>query len=398
MQETLIWLSSPLALALSSNGSLPWKPHLAGLADETVQALAAVGSAEGRAAVERAARARLDRFLTGIERYRAHPYRRPLTDPPTLWAEGAARLLDYRAPTADSPHAAGPVVLAVPSLVNRAYILDLAPGRSFLRALAAGGLRPLLLDWGQPSGPARGFTLTDHIAGALDAAIEQAAELGEGRVILLGYCMGGLLALAGALRRRREVAGLALLATPWDFHAGAGADITRRRLAAGWPTLSLAVEQSGVLSTDLLQALFAGLDPRLVATKFMAIGGPRLPAPATLEAFVALEDWLNDGVPLAGPVAVEAIEGWYLENRPARGDWRVAGRRIDPGTLTCPTLVIAPQADRIVPPDSAQALAAAIPGATLWRPALGHIGMMAGGRAERMLWAPLIDWCRSSVM
>ena len=44
-------------------------------------------------------------------------------------------------------------MLVVPSLINRAYILVLAPGRSALRWLAAQGLRPILMDWGAP-GPA----------------------------------------------------------------------------------------------------------------------------------------------------------------------------------------------------------------------------------------------------
>ena len=44
----------------------------------------------------------------------------------------------------------GAPLLAVPSLINRAYVLDLAPGRSLLRYLAAQGLRPLLVDWGAP--------------------------------------------------------------------------------------------------------------------------------------------------------------------------------------------------------------------------------------------------------
>ncbi|HYZ31999.1 MAG TPA: hypothetical protein VE684_06905, partial [Crenalkalicoccus sp.] len=48
--------------------------------------------------------------------------------------------------------------------------------------------------------------------------------------------------------------------------------------------------------------------------------------------------------------------------------------------------------DRIVPPASALALAAAIPGAALHRAEGGHIGMVAGGGAEAALWRPLLGW------
>ena len=109
---------------------------------------------------------------------------------------------------------------------------------------------------------------------------------------------------------------------------------------------------------------------------------------------MALEDWLNDGVPLAAPVARECLAGWYGENAPMRGEWRVAGLPVDPSKLALPTYVAVPARDRIVPPESALPLAALIPGAVLHQPAAGHIGMAAGSSAEAALWRPLLQWMR----
>src|SRR5260370_14338178 len=81
-------------------------------------------------------------LIAGIAAYRRHPWRRELADPPVLWREGGSRLLPFRGD--------GSVVMFVPSLVNRATVLDLAPGRSMMRHFAAGGVRALLLDWGWP--------------------------------------------------------------------------------------------------------------------------------------------------------------------------------------------------------------------------------------------------------
>ncbi|MDH3738221.1 MAG: alpha/beta hydrolase, partial [Alphaproteobacteria bacterium] len=84
---------------------------------------------------------RLHDLATGIKAYRSHPYRRDLAAPAILWRDGTTRLLDFRP-------AGGQPVLFIPSLVNRAYILDLSAERSLLRWLAAEtGLRPLLIDW-----------------------------------------------------------------------------------------------------------------------------------------------------------------------------------------------------------------------------------------------------------
>ena len=257
-----------------------------------------------------------------------------------------------------------------------------------MRWLAARGIRPLLLDWGWPGEAERAFTLTDHIAGRLERML---AAL-PGPVVLAGYCMGGLLALAAALRRPDRVRALVLLATPWDFHAESAAAAVE--LAAGLPLFEPVLQAAGALPVDLLQTLFASLDPAGIGAKFRSFGTLDQGSPAAAR-FVALEDWLNDGVPLAAPVARETIGGWYGANTPARGAWRVAGEPVAPGRLAMPCFVAIPGRDRIVPPASALALAAMIPGAVVHRPASGHIGMAAGPRAEAGLWTPLLGWLRN---
>ena len=141
----------------------------------------------------------------------------------------------------------------------------------------------------------------------------------------------------------------------------------------------------------MLQTLFAALDPLLALRKFSRFAGLGDSDPRARE-FVALEDWLNDGVPLALPVAEAVLTEWYGENATARGLWRVAGRIVDPGRCTMPSLVVVPAQDRIVPPGSARALAAALPAAETWTPALGHIGMVVSREAPRAVWQPLRDW------
>ena len=70
----------------------------------------------------------------------------------------------------------------------------------------------------------------------------------------------------------------------------------------------------------------------------------------------------------------------------------VAGAVVEPGRLRVPAFVAVPGRDRIVPPESARPLVDLIPGAVLHSPAAGHVGMVAGGRAERVLWRPLSAW------
>lgn len=348
-------------------------------------ALAGHESAFGEAVLIEAMRQDRD-LIAGIAAYRRHPWRRTLVDPPEIWREGGSRILDYGAPGDGAARTA----LFVPSLVNRAYVLDLAPGRSMLRWMAAHGLRPLLLDWGWPEETERRFTLTDYIAGRLERALVAAAR--GGPVVLVGYCMGGLLALAAAQRRPELVAGLALLATPWDFHSQDPEQAAY--LARLLPLLEPAMAVGQALPIDALQLMFTLLDPYGVANKYRAFA--RLdPAGERARMFVALEDWLNDGVPLAAPVARETLAGWYGANTTARRVWMVAGLPVDPAVIDLPALVAVPARDLIVPPESARALAEMLPRATLCEPAAGHVGMVAGANAATALWDPLSAWMRA---
>ncbi len=398
---------SRLAWPLLSSGSPPWSQGgpLPGLPApgpalrERVESLRPLAKSLAPAALAAAlgaeAASRAGRFLDGIAAYRGHPYRRDLKDPPAVWQAGTTRLLDYGVGVSDARP-----ILCVPSLINRGYILDLMQGQSLLRWLAAPDdgrtpLRPFLVDWDAPGEAERRFTLTDYICGRLEAALDHVLAVTGQKPLLLGYCMGGLLALALALRRQEDLSGLILMATPWHFHAGeAGPDSARHQgaaLARLLPLQAPLLDALGELPLDPVQSLFTLVDPLTALRKFQAFARMD-PDSAKARAFVALEDWLNDGVPLAAPVAREALGLWYGQNTPGRGEWRVAGQVMDPAALHLPSLCLIPATDRIVPPASACALAEAIPGAVIQTPPVGHIGMVASGAAKQAVWQPLRTW------
>lgn len=368
---SLAWLksSSSTAALLNWNSVSPlsWLENQGKETPETLQA-----------AFEETLRA--DRALiAGIAAYRADPYARALHEPPIIWEEQESRLLDYGGN--------GPAVLFIPSLINRAYIMDLMENASMLRWMAGQNLHPYLLDWGWPGEMERHFTLTDYIAGRLERALAAIQE----PVILAGYCMGGLLALAAALRAQHtgKIRGLALLATPWDFHAADPQ--AAQRVADSLPALEPVLQFTGSLPIDALNTLFAMVDPFGVGEKYRDFAGQDKNLPRA-RRFVAMEDWLADGVPLAAPVARETLAGWYGANTPARGQWRVAGLAVDPSSFTLPALCAIPARDRLVPAISAQALADQLPNATTLTPKAGHIGMVAGTHAETSLWQPFTAW------
>ena len=386
------WLSSfsglpslnPVSSIWSSQVG-PGRPASGGPPDGAPASPPEIDQAAVAAALQTEILNRFGRYMDGLERYRNHPYRRQASPSAAFWSEGGSRLLDF-APD----RAGGGAVLVVPSLINRYTVLDLDRGASFVAYLAGRGIKPLVLDWGRPGPVEREFSLTDYVAGRLERALGAACvHAGAPSLPVIGYCMGGTLSVALAARRPEAVSALVALATPWDFHAGE-ADRAQTLSRLMKPMLPM-IERWGDLPLDAIQALFTGLQPLGALRKFERFAWLD-PESAAAKSFVALEDWLNDGVPLAAPVARECLVGWYGKNRPGKTEWRIAGLPVDPSRIAMPSLHVVPGDDRIVPPESAAALAKRIEKSDALCPPIGHIGMMASRRAEKAVWAPIADW------
>jgi len=288
---------------------------------------------------------------------------------PVIARAGRASIRDYGGD--------GPAVLFVPSLINPPDVLDIDAGRSLLRWLATQGLRPLLLDWGSPLPEERELGVAGHVETMLLPLIDAIGA----PVALVGYCLGGTMAIAVAALR--PVTALCLIATPWRF-AGYPAD-TLDALADLWRTAEPATDALGVLPMEILQAAFWRLDPKRTIAKYEA-HALRDPDDPQSRAFVRLEDWANDGPPLTRGAARELFLDLFAGDAPGRGRWRVGGEIVDPRALTMPMLEIASTTDRIVP-------AATTPGVGERHDLdLGHVGMIVGGRAKQSLWQPLAEW------
>jgi polyhydroxyalkanoate synthase len=256
-------------------------------------------------------------------------------------------------------------------------VLDLLPDVSMLRWLSTQGLRPLLVDWGEPDRTEAGLTIAGHVETLLLPLMETVGP----DAAMAGYCLGGTMALAAATLR--PPAALALIATPWRFSGFP--EEARRGMAEIWEQACPTADAMGLLPVEALQAAFWRLDPRRTVEKFITFGQSERGAQAT-RRFVALEDWANDGAPLTPAAGRELAEAMFGRDDPGEGRWTVGGRVVDPAALACPLLDIVSTTDRIVPAASATGAGKRV---TL---AQGHVGMVVGGRARATLWQTLAEW------
>ena len=322
-------------------------------------------------------RARLAEVLAGLARYQALPPALPRPLAPEVLRVGGVVLRDH-GEGGGGGEGAGKPVLVVPSLINPPHVLDLGPGRSLLAGLRARGLRPLMVDWGMPEPLGLSALVAERLAPLL-------AGLGE-RVPVLGYCLGGTLAVGLAGVGLAAVERLALLAAPWHFAGYEAA--ARAQLADWWRQVAVLAGPLGAVPMEMVQPAFWALDEAGLVAKYARLAEADDEA---LALFAALEDWSNSGVPVALAAAAELADGLFGEDLTGRGEWRVGGELVAPARLRVPVLDVIAARDRIVPASAALSAGVGSAGGvgTPFQLPAGHVGMVVGGRAPDMLWRPL---------
>lgn len=322
------------------------------------------------------------RFTQGLHAYLNSDYEPKPYHYRVLWQGGSAKLYDLAPDRSDAL-----AVLCVPSLINTSRVLDLTPDSSFVQYLKARGFRPLLLDWGAPGADEEQFSTADYITGYATAALQELREQHDGPIALIGYCMGGIFTTAIAQLAPLFVDAMVLLATPWDFSAP---DTPRVLLE---PATQMMLRQWITLWNPVppmvTQTVFHLIDPWRVQEKYSRF--PTLDAEQQ-KHFLAVEHWVNDGVPLAQKVAEECFVDWPHGNILATHQWKVGRRWIEPGSLQCPVLAVIPKNDLIVPMGCALPLTREIPRCELITPDAGHVSMVVGKRAKSEMWEPVAAW------
>ena len=320
------------------------------------------------------------RAFAGLRRFQEAARTQESAPRQAVASHGRARLLTHER-HGKAAHASAPVVL-VPSLINPPDVMDLTPRRSLLRHLLRQGHDAYLVDWGEPNASDRDSDLADHVENLLMPLLAHFSR----PPVLIGYCLGGTLAIGAAARlaaRGTPARAVASIAAPWHFAQYDAAFLAQ--IDAVWTKSKPSCDALGAVPMEVLQSGFWSLDPERTIRKYADFIDMEEGSLAW-RGFITLEDWANEGAPLTLGCGRDIIEHCYRENRPGRGEWMIGETRVDAAALACPTLAIASTSDAIVPATTTP------PADERIDLALGHVGMMIGSRAEEMLWKPLSGW------
>ena len=299
-----------------------------------------------------------------------------------VFAENKWRLLRYR------PRPAGPAfrtpVLLVPSLINRHYVLDLLPGKSFAEWMVAAGHDVYCIDWGTPGDEDRFVSFDDVADRWIGRALRRVQRAAERPPHVLGYCLGGTLATIHCAAHNGRAASLALLAAPVRFSdPGLLTAWTRTR---SFDVRAL-VDAWGNVPWPLMQSAFQLLRPTMGLAKLVSVLD-RAWTDELLDGFLALETWGNDNVSFPGECYVTYLEELYRKDALWQGSFHLGGRRARLEAIDCPTLAVTFEHDSIVPWPSAACLLERVASADKHHLHLpgGHVGAVVSRAAARELW------------
>jgi polyhydroxyalkanoate synthase len=242
-------------------------------------------------------------------------------------------------------------LLIVPPWINKFYILDLKPEKSFIKWCVDQGVTVFVISWVNPDKSLGSKTFDDYMKeGPLAAmdAIEQAT--GELKVHTMGYCVGGTL-LASTLawlaeKRRVKVTSATFLAAQVDFsHAGdLLVFVDEDQIAA----LERDMQTSGVLEGSKMAMAFNMLRSNDLIWSYVVSNYLKGQPPSAFD----LLHWNSDATRMPAANHSYYLRNCYLENRLSTGSMVLDNTLLDLTQVKVPIYNLATREDHIAPADS----------------------------------------------
>jgi polyhydroxyalkanoate synthase len=242
-------------------------------------------------------------------------------------------------------------LLIVPPWINKFYILDLKPEKSYVKWCVDQGITVFLISWVNPDKTLGKKTFDDYMKeGPLAAmdAIEKAT--GELKVHTAGYCVGGTL-LATTLawlaeKRRQRVASATFFAAQVDFtHAGdLLVFVDEDQISA----LERDMQASGVLEGSKMAMAFNMLRSNDLIWSYVVSNYLKGKTPSSFD----LLHWNSDATRMPAANHSFYLRNCYLENRLSTGSMVLDDTLLDLSKVKVPVYNLATKEDHIAPADS----------------------------------------------
>jgi polyhydroxyalkanoate synthase len=312
-----------------------------------------------------------------------------------VYEENKLELLHYRPEAAgiepDETHETP--ILIVYALINRPYILDLQPDRSVVRRLLEGGHDVYLVDWNEPSRLDQHLTLEDYVTRYIDNCVDVVRERsGKDAINVLGYCMGGTMSTMYAALSPETVNALGLMAAGLCFENTGG--ILEQWGSEDYYDPELLTETFGNVPADFLDVGFALMDPvDNYVSKYVRLA-ENVDDEAFVENFARMEQWLDEGIDVAGAAYDQFLQDVYQENKLYRNELYLGDRHVDIGEIDMPVLQIIGEYDHLIPASASRPFNDVVGSGDVRtiEYATGHIGLSVSSSSHEHVWPEVSQW------
>jgi class III poly(R)-hydroxyalkanoic acid synthase PhaC subunit len=233
------------------------------------------------------------------------------------------------------------------SLLNKPYILDIGEGSSVIGGLTERGYDVYLLDWGSPGYEDQDISLDDYILGYLENAVKRAIRhSGVREISLIGYCLWGTISAIFTSITKLPVKNLVLATVPIDFSIGIVPDKWLKGLQSGLLNFDRLAEVYGVISPDIMYALFRGLSPVYISPYVNL--ATRAHDANYVEKWRRMDKWTKDSGSFAGASFKQLFNDLYKDNKLLKGELKIRGKLVDLKNIECPLFVLSTSRDTLV--------------------------------------------------
>ena len=283
-------------------------------------------------------------------------------------------------------------ILIVMATTNRGYILDLAPGQSFVEFLLKSGYDVYMIDWSPPSIEEKNLRLEDYTQDFIPECVRIVRKDSRVKdVSIVGYCMGGVLSLLyTATHPKAQPKNLVCFTTPIDF--------SKMELFAKWSDkryfdVDNLVDTLGNVPSELIFGSFDMLRPASRIASQLQLWDSMW-NDEHVKSYRMFEKWSTDTLPLAGEYFRQTTKELIWKNGLANGTIVLGGIPAMLSSITAPLLAVVAEHDHIVPYEAAHPLIEQVGSQEKEEVVLkgGHVSIVAGANAQKRLWPRLDSW------
>ncbi len=244
---------------------------------------------------------------------------------------------------------AEPIVYS-PSWINKYYVLDLAPGRSFVEHAVQQGFTVFAISYRNPDTSMADTTLDDYLRDGLFAALDHAARItGSERVNILAVCIGGTLATLGlavlAARGEADRVGWATLLNTLVDYSDPG-EIGVFTDEATVERIEQRMQTKGYLQPTELAGPFTWMRANDLVWRYVVSNWYVGKDPPAFDVLA----WNADSTRLPAAMHAQFLRACYLENRLVEpGAFELDGTPVDVSKIETPLYVLGSQTDHIAP-------------------------------------------------